>query len=170
VIRTRRIDYYWATTCCRACAQPGDAQRWPDLFERLIAADQPQSTHRAFGWMQDASGDIAGFLATATAEQRTVMQATDVRACRRPPRRAVAAACAAWRTPSATGLRSSPEHRDTRRGIRGGRVLAVRASTCRALAAWLLQAGQLVRCVHRRPCADRAWPRAGVYVERNGRR
>ena len=81
VIRTpSNPTYYWGNYLLfERAPQPGDAQRWPDLFERLIAADQPQSTHRAFGWMQDASGDIAGFLADGYRQNNaTVMQATDV--------------------------------------------------------------------------------------------
>ena len=50
-----------------------------ELFERLIAAAQPESTHRAFGWMEDAPGDISGFLADGyTQNNAVVMQSTVV--------------------------------------------------------------------------------------------
>lgn len=39
-----------------------DAVRWPRLFERLIAGRQPESTHRAFGWIEDSPGDIVRFV------------------------------------------------------------------------------------------------------------
>lgn len=41
----------------------GDAGRWEQLFEQLIARLQPESTHRAFGWIEDAPGDVDQFLA-----------------------------------------------------------------------------------------------------------
>ena len=52
-----------------------DAQRWPLLFERMITAHQPESRHRAFGWIEDEPGDIAGFLAEGyTVNNAVVMQ------------------------------------------------------------------------------------------------
>jgi GNAT superfamily N-acetyltransferase len=81
VIRTpSNPTYYWGNYLLfERAPQPGDAQRWPDLFERLIAAGQPQSTHRAFGWMEDAVGDIDGVLADGYRQDNvTVMQATGV--------------------------------------------------------------------------------------------
>jgi len=81
VIRTpSNPTYHWGNYLLfERAPQAGDAQRWPNLFERLIAAEQPQSTHRAFGWMEDAVGDIAGFLADGYRQDNvTVMQATGV--------------------------------------------------------------------------------------------
>lgn len=81
VIRTpSNPTYYWGNYLLfERAPQPGDEQRWPALFDRLIAAEQPQSMHRAFGWMEDAQGDIAGFLADGYRQNNaTVMQATDV--------------------------------------------------------------------------------------------
>jgi ribosomal protein S18 acetylase RimI-like enzyme len=59
----------------------GDAQAWPALFERLISAIQPESTHRAFGWIADEEGDRQAFLRDGyTVNDAVVMQATS------PPR------------------------------------------------------------------------------------
>lgn len=86
VIRTpTNPTYYWGNYLLfdRApCA--GDVQRWPALFERLIAEEQPLCTHRAFGWMEDAAGDISAFLADGyTQNNAVVMQTADVPAA--PP-------------------------------------------------------------------------------------
>ncbi len=72
--------YYWGNYLLFDRApRSADAQRWPALFEELIAAKQPQSTHRAYGWMEDAPGDIAGFLADGyTRNDAVVMQTTRV--------------------------------------------------------------------------------------------
>jgi GNAT superfamily N-acetyltransferase len=81
VIRTpSNPTYYWGNYLLFDRApRSGDAQRWPALFDRLIAAGQPQSTHRAFGWMEDAPGDTAGFLADGyTQNDASVMQTTSV--------------------------------------------------------------------------------------------
>jgi len=81
VIRTpSNPTYYWGNYLLFEHApRPGDEARWPALFERLIAAAQPESTHRAFGWMEDAPGDISGFLAAGyTQNNATVMQTTVV--------------------------------------------------------------------------------------------
>ncbi len=54
----------------------GDAARWPALFAQLIEAHQARSTHRAFGWMQDAPGEIDAFLAAGyTRNDTTVLHA-----------------------------------------------------------------------------------------------
>jgi ribosomal protein S18 acetylase RimI-like enzyme len=54
----------------------GDAERWPALFERWIAAAQPQSRHRAFGWLEDARGEIDAFVAAGfTLQEQVVMAA-----------------------------------------------------------------------------------------------
>jgi GNAT superfamily N-acetyltransferase len=81
VIRTpSNPTYYWGNYLLFERAPgPGDARRWPTLFEQLIAANQPLSTHRAFGWMEDASGDIDEFLADGYSQNNAVvMQSTDV--------------------------------------------------------------------------------------------
>ena len=81
VIRTpSNPTYYWGNYLLFDRApRPGDAQRWPALFEHLIVAGQPQSAHRAFGWMEDAPGDAAGFLADGyTRNDASVMQTTSV--------------------------------------------------------------------------------------------
>jgi hypothetical protein len=81
VIRTpSNPTYYWGNYLLFERAPgPDDAQRWPALFARLIAANQPQSTHCAFGWMEDAEGDVGGFLADGyTQNNAVVMQSTDV--------------------------------------------------------------------------------------------
>lgn len=63
-----------------------DAERWPQLFAQLIEVHQPQSTHRAFGWLQDAPGEIAAFVAAGfTRDDTTVLQATQI-APAPPPR------------------------------------------------------------------------------------
>jgi Acetyltransferase (GNAT) family len=57
----------------------GDAHRWEALFEQLIASAQPESTHRAFGWIEDAPGDVGEFLAAGYRRDDTVvMQSTQV--------------------------------------------------------------------------------------------
>ncbi len=54
----------------------GDERRWPALFEELIERDQPASTHRAYGWMQDAAGEVDAFLADGcTRNDATVLHA-----------------------------------------------------------------------------------------------
>jgi GNAT superfamily N-acetyltransferase len=81
VIRTAsNPTYYWGNYLLfEQAPRLGDEARWPALFERLIAATQPESTHRAFGWMEDAPGDISGFLADGyTQNNATVMQTTVV--------------------------------------------------------------------------------------------
>jgi RimJ/RimL family protein N-acetyltransferase len=81
VIRTpSNPTYYWGNYLLFERAPgPGDAQRWPALFRRLIASNQMQSTHRAFGWMEDAPGDIGGFLADGYSQNNAVvMQSIDV--------------------------------------------------------------------------------------------
>jgi GNAT superfamily N-acetyltransferase len=81
VIRTpSNPTYYWGNYLLFERAPgPDGAQRWPALFARLIAANQPQSTHCAFGWMEDAEGDIGGFLADGyTQNNAVVMQSTGV--------------------------------------------------------------------------------------------
>jgi RimJ/RimL family protein N-acetyltransferase len=72
--------YYWGNYLLFERAPgPDDAWHWPQLFARLIAANQPQSTHCAFGWMEDAEGDIGGFLADGyTQNNAVVMQSTGV--------------------------------------------------------------------------------------------
>ncbi len=67
----------------------GDVSRWPQLFAQLIEAPQPQSTHRAFGWLQDAPGEFDAFLAAGyTRSDTTVLQATRIDAA--PPPRVAA--------------------------------------------------------------------------------
>jgi GNAT superfamily N-acetyltransferase len=81
VIRTpSNPTYYWGNYLLfERAPRPGDARRWPMLFDQLIAANQPQSTHRAFGWMEDASGDIDAFLADGYSQNNAVvMQSIDV--------------------------------------------------------------------------------------------
>jgi len=72
----RRHDGYWSVT---TPANPsffwgnflqfdrppiaGDAQRWPALFARHVAARQPLSTHVALCWEADAEGEVAEFAA-----------------------------------------------------------------------------------------------------------
>jgi hypothetical protein len=57
----------------------GDAQRWEALFEQLIASAQPESTHRAFGWIEDAPGEVEQFLAGGYRRNDTVvMQSTRI--------------------------------------------------------------------------------------------
>lgn len=77
VIRTpSNPTYYWGNYLLfDAAPRAGDVRRWPALFEELIAARQPLSTHRAFGWMEDSAGDVASFLdAGYTRNDATVMQ------------------------------------------------------------------------------------------------
>lgn len=81
VIRTpSNPTFYWGNYLLFDRApRAGDAQRWPALFERLIAAEQPLCTHRAFGWMEDVAGDIDAFVADGYARNNAVvMQTTDV--------------------------------------------------------------------------------------------
>jgi len=64
VIRTpANPTFYWGNYLLfdRAPAA-GDAERWPRLFERFIASRQPESTHRAFGWLENSAGDLTAFL------------------------------------------------------------------------------------------------------------
>jgi ribosomal protein S18 acetylase RimI-like enzyme len=54
-----------------------DHVRWSRLFDALIAGPQPESTHRAFGWIEDALGAVDGFLVDGYARNdAVVMQAT----------------------------------------------------------------------------------------------
>jgi hypothetical protein len=81
VIRTpSNPTYYWGNYLLfERAPRADDARRWPTLFARLIADKQPRSTHCAFGWMEDAEGDVAGFLADGyTKNNAVVMQSTDV--------------------------------------------------------------------------------------------
>ena len=81
VIRTpSNPTFYWGNYLLFDCApRPGDAQRWPALFERLIAAEQPLCRHRAFGWLEDTPGDLVDFLADGyTQNNAVVMQTIDV--------------------------------------------------------------------------------------------
>lgn len=59
----------------------GDRARWCALFDAMIAHPQPASTHRAFGWVEDAPGDVDDFVADGfERNDAVVMQATDVAA------------------------------------------------------------------------------------------
>jgi hypothetical protein len=81
VIRTTsNPTYYWGNYLLFERAPgPDDARRWPALFGQLIAAIQPRSTHRAFGWMEDAPGDVGAFLADGYSQNNAVvMQSIDV--------------------------------------------------------------------------------------------
>jgi RimJ/RimL family protein N-acetyltransferase len=80
VIRTpSNPTYYWGNYLLFEHApRPGDEARWLALFERLIAAAQPESTHRAFGWMEDAPGDISVFLAAGYTQNNATVMQTDV--------------------------------------------------------------------------------------------
>jgi len=79
VIRTPSNPwFYWGNYLLFDCApRAGDAQRWTALFERLIEAEQPQSTHRAFGWIEDAPGDIRGFLSDGYIRNDAVVMQTE---------------------------------------------------------------------------------------------
>ena len=56
-------SYFWGNFLLFDRAPTADdAARWPALFETLIGAVQPASCHRAFGWLEDAPGQIAPFL------------------------------------------------------------------------------------------------------------
>lgn len=65
VIRTpSNPTFFWGNYLLFDCApRAGDATRWERLFERLIANEQPESAHRAFGWIEDAPGEVEEFLA-----------------------------------------------------------------------------------------------------------
>ena len=81
VIRTpSNPTFYWGNYLLFDRApSSGDARRWPALFERLIVAEQPLCRHRAFGWLEDAPGDLGGFLADGyTPNNAVVMQTTGV--------------------------------------------------------------------------------------------
>jgi len=81
VIRTpANPTYYWGNYLLfDAAPRAADVQRWPALFEELIAARQPLSTHRAFGWLEDSAGEVEGFLAAGyTHSNATVMQTSVV--------------------------------------------------------------------------------------------
>lgn len=57
-----------------------DARRWSALFDLLIRRAQPQSRHAAFGWLEDAPGDVRGFIADGyTRDDTTVMTASELR-------------------------------------------------------------------------------------------
>lgn len=63
-----------------------DVLHWPVLFERLITAVQPASAHRAFGWLDDAPGQIEHFLrAGYEAVDSAVMSASSLLPAQ-PPR------------------------------------------------------------------------------------
>jgi ribosomal protein S18 acetylase RimI-like enzyme len=82
VIRTpSNPTYFWGNYLLFDRAPvAGDAQTWPALFERLIGAVQPESTHRAFGWIADEEGQREEFLRDGyTVNDAVVMQAS------RPP-------------------------------------------------------------------------------------
>lgn len=72
--------FYWGNTLLfQRAPEVGDYPRWMALFERLIAAPQPASAHRTFGWIEDAPGEIGPFLAAGfERNDAVVMQATDL--------------------------------------------------------------------------------------------
>jgi GNAT superfamily N-acetyltransferase len=90
VIRTPdNPSFYWGNYLLFDPApRAGDHARWSALFDRLIAQPQPASTHRTFGWLEDAPGEVAAFLADGyERNDAVVMQATALR-----PAPAIAAA------------------------------------------------------------------------------
>lgn len=50
---------------------PGDVARWEAIFEREIVAEQPQSQHRAFGWLGER-GEADAFLEAGYAVSEAV--------------------------------------------------------------------------------------------------
>lgn len=78
--------FYWGNTLLFERAPgPGDYPRWMTLFERLIAAPQPASAHRTFGWIEDAPGEIGPFLSAGfERNDAVVMQARDLSAVAAP--------------------------------------------------------------------------------------
>jgi ribosomal protein S18 acetylase RimI-like enzyme len=81
VIRTpRNPTFFWGNYLLFDHApRAGDAARWNALFDTLIARPQPESTHRAFGWIEDAPGEVDAFLADGCERNdAVVMQATAV--------------------------------------------------------------------------------------------
>jgi GNAT superfamily N-acetyltransferase len=66
--------FYWGNFLLfEQAPRAGDAPRWEQLFERLIEQRQPQSTHRAFGWLEDVPGEVDDFLAAGYRRNDTVV-------------------------------------------------------------------------------------------------
>lgn len=81
VIRTPGNPTFFWGNCLLFDRAPrtGDKARWETLFEQLIARAQSASTHRAFGWIEDAPGEVDQFLAAGYRRNDTVvMQTTQI--------------------------------------------------------------------------------------------
>jgi hypothetical protein len=65
VIRTpSNPTFFWGNYLLfERAPRSGDRSRWEETFTQLIARGQPESTHRAFGWIEDAAGQVEDFLA-----------------------------------------------------------------------------------------------------------
>ena len=72
--------YYWGNFLLFDRApRAGDAPHWEQLFAQLIEQHQPQSTHRAYAWLEDAPGEIDAFTAQGfDRNDAVVMQRTGV--------------------------------------------------------------------------------------------
>lgn len=78
VVRTpANPTFFWGNYLLfDAAPRSEDAERWPRLFEQLIGRVQPASTHRAFGWLEDAAGEPAPFLAAGYQRNDTAVLQT----------------------------------------------------------------------------------------------
>jgi hypothetical protein len=87
VIRTRsNPSFFWGNYLLFDRApRTGDRPRWEELFQQLIAREQPESTHRAFGWIEDTPGEIDEFLAAGyRCNDTVVMQTVQIPSAPRP--------------------------------------------------------------------------------------
>lgn len=92
VIRTRsNPSFFWGNYLLFDRAPgTGDRLRWEELFQQLIAREQPESTHRAFGWIEDTPGEIDEFLAAGyRCNDTVVMQTVQIPSVPRPSIEAV---------------------------------------------------------------------------------
>ena len=172
VIRTpSNPTFYWGNYLLFDRApRPGDAERWPRLFEQLITRDQPLCTHRTFGWIEDAAGEVDAFLASGyRLDTVAVMQSTEVpvvpaptlEATLRPLARNGAAAEHEWSALVELGVATrSPEYgEDGYRIFERRRVERWRALVAAGRGNWF---GAFIETAG---CAPRLVAALGIYAE-----
>jgi len=113
VIRTRsNPSFFWGNYLLFDRApRTGDRPRWEELFQQLIAREQPESTHRAFGWIEDTPGEIDEFLAAGyRCNDTVVMQTVQIPSVPRPSIDAVRCTSnSTARRPISTAWRKFPQ-------------------------------------------------------------
>lgn len=79
VIRTPDNPNFWWGNTLHFDGPPaeGDVERWPRLFDTLIAAKQPRSRHRTFGWDGATRGIVEPFVDCGYEYVETLVLAAD---------------------------------------------------------------------------------------------